>query len=153
MDPRALWQTAIACLARREHTRLELQHKLQARHCAAEPSLIQGVIDELEHQGYQSDVRFTEAWVRHRRGQGHGPLRVREELRARGVATDLIDGFVQPADLAWQESLQRQIQRRIKSQGLTLGGAEHRRVLAALQRRGFGTGLIQAALREYLRPA
>ena len=88
-DPQALERTAVGLLARREHSRAELLHKLTSRgYAAIEVELL---LDRLAAQRLQSDARFTECYVRMRRGRGYGPQRIRAELRERGVAAELVE--------------------------------------------------------------
>lgn len=76
-------------LARREHSRAELTHKLTARGFSAAD--IEPMLDKLAAQWVQSDARFTEGYVRMRSGRGYGPQRIRAELRERGIAAELVD--------------------------------------------------------------
>ncbi len=89
----------MACLrylARREHSQAELRQKLVR---AGYPdALVIDVIVEFERKGYQSDRRYAEVLSGHRARQGYGPLRIRAELRQKGVA----EGDVSP--LAQEES-------------------------------------------------
>lgn len=70
-------------LTRREHARLELKQKLQQKDF--DEGEIAQVIDTLVEQGYQSDERFTEAFIRLRHQQGKGPLKIAAELKQRGI--------------------------------------------------------------------
>lgn len=88
-----LRQKAIRLLARREHTRAELTRKL-APHGTAEE--IDTVLNELAHSGLQSDARFAESYVRSQVAR-LGAARLRQTLRTKGVAAELIDSQV--ADL------------------------------------------------------
>ena len=75
-------------MARREHSRLELQRKLKARgHDAAEVS---GVLDELAERHLQSDERYVEVYVRSRAARGYGPQRIALELKQRGLAVEVV---------------------------------------------------------------
>jgi regulatory protein len=86
-------------LARREHSAAELRGKLErAGFPAAE---LEQVLRELVGEGLLDDGRFAEAFVRYRCAAGNGPERIRQELRQRGVATELIDGRLDAADPAW----------------------------------------------------
>lgn len=49
-------------------------------------ALVIDVIVEFERKGYQSDRRYAEVLSGHRARQGYGPLRVKTELRHKGVA-------------------------------------------------------------------
>jgi regulatory protein len=74
-------------LARREHSRTELGRKL-AQRGFAEP-LIGEVLGALEAENLLSDRRFTESFVEQRMARGQGPLKIRHELRERGVSSEL----------------------------------------------------------------
>jgi len=86
-------------LARREHSRKELQYKL-ARACENE-SLIEELLDKLSAEGLQSDVRFTESFVHHRINKGQGPIKIEQELRQRGVEQDLIMTYLYDENRDW----------------------------------------------------
>lgn len=83
---------ALNFLARREHTKFELQRKLIAK--GFEVSEITKVIQELEQQGLQSDKRFVESYITMRSKRGFGPVRINAELCERGVAQELIEQFL-----------------------------------------------------------
>ena len=74
---------AINLLARREHSKHELQNKLK-RH-AFDISTIDLVLNELAANRQQSDERFTEAYINSRINRGYGPIRIQQELRERGI--------------------------------------------------------------------
>ncbi len=85
-----LKQRAIKLLARREHTRAELARKL-APH--GNPNEIDTVLNELSASGLQSDARFAESYVRSQTAR-LGAARLRQTLRQKGVATELIQEHV-----------------------------------------------------------
>ncbi len=76
-----LRERALASLARREHSRTELARKLLA-HADAEE--INAVLDRLEQEGLLSNARFAESLANSRAGR-HGSLRLKSELREKGV--------------------------------------------------------------------
>jgi regulatory protein len=84
-----IYACALTLLARREHSRQELQQKLIARY-PDQQILIDQQLDRLEHETYQSDERFVEAYVRTRQTRGIGARRLRQELRTRGIDNCLI---------------------------------------------------------------
>jgi len=79
---------AIALLSRREHSRLELQRKLQAHAQAAEE--LDAVLDELERGGWLSNQRFASSLV-HRVAERQGSAKIVQTLREHGVAADDIE--------------------------------------------------------------
>lgn len=91
-------------LALREHSRAELSRKLNAR-CEDE-RLCEQVLEWLESNGYLSDERFTELYVKQRKQKGFGPVRIGLELQERGIAADLIEAWTDPQDTQWMELLE-----------------------------------------------
>ena len=104
----------MAMLARREHSRHELQHKLQRKGCA--PPLIEQVLQELERERLLSDERFVEALLQVRRERGFGPLYIQQELQQKGVAEALIAQYIDVADAQWLTILQRVKHKRFGAQ-------------------------------------
>ena len=80
----SLRERAIALLARREHSRAELAHKLTPHDEAGE---LLGVLDDLERAGQLSDSRYAEA-LAHARAGRHGSQRLKADLRNKGVAEE-----------------------------------------------------------------
>lgn len=72
-------------LARREHSRAELAQKL-ARKLAPddEPEAIAALLDQLEKENLLSNSRYAEALAHSRVGR-HGSVRLKSELRGKGV--------------------------------------------------------------------
>jgi len=130
-------------LARREHSRRELQGKLLQR--GFEPGLIEQVIAELAAEGLQSDLRFAEAYLQQRYERGYGPLRIRQELQQRGITEDLLEDGLQAYAEAWSA---RAWQVRCKRFGDELPGdlRERARQSRFLQYRGFSGAQIRRAL-------
>lgn len=81
---------ALRYLAAREHSRAELAAKL-ARHAEAEggAEAVARVLDELTAKGFINEARVVES-VLHRRAARLGGARVLQELRAKGLPTELL---------------------------------------------------------------
>ena len=77
------YAVALKMLMRREHSQLELSNKLQLK--GFDDADIKNSIDLLIEQNYQSDERFTEAFILMRYNQGKGPVIISSELRKRGI--------------------------------------------------------------------
>ena len=77
------YNAAMRMLVRREHSQLELTQKLQ--HKDFDNNVIAGAITQLIEQNYQSDARFSEAFITMRFNQGKGPVMIATELKQRGV--------------------------------------------------------------------
>lgn len=74
---------ALRLLARREHSRQELELKLRQR--KIEQQVIGPVLDEYESEGWLDDQRFADIFARQRMGMGYGPMRILAELQQRGI--------------------------------------------------------------------
>jgi regulatory protein len=79
----------VRLLAAREHSRAELRQKLRAR--GHDDADIDAVLDQLARRRLLSEERMAEAYVSERLRKGFGPLRVREELRRKGLADAVIE--------------------------------------------------------------
>jgi len=101
---------AVRLLARREHSRLELSHKLAARGVPAE--LADAVLDGLAERRLQSDERYAESLVAARISRGQGPVRIRRDLEQHGVASASIEAAFEAADPDWEQLARETRQRR-----------------------------------------
>ncbi|MDF2868173.1 MAG: recX [Gammaproteobacteria bacterium] len=100
-DRKAVRRAAMDLLARREHSRFELYQKLGKK--GSPSSLINQILDELTSESLLSDERFVESYINHRSGQGYGPIRIRQELLARGIDNCLIDECLDDNAVNWFE--------------------------------------------------
>lgn len=145
IDQHALLRAkAIRCLAVREHSRFELQTKLQAQ--VADVTLIHLVLDQLQTEGLLSDQRFTEQFVHSRVSQGYGPLRIRSELTTRRVDAALIETALEQAaeQQDWATHLAEVAQRKFAQPAQNK--KDQARQARFLARRGFS----EAMIRRYL---
>ena len=130
-------------LARREHGRAELLAKLEK--AGFDPDISENAVAQLVDDGLQSDMRFVEAFVRSRIGQGKGPIRIRAELREHGVTGSLIDGGLENAAQDWY-ALALDVRLKKFGTGKPRDFKEKARQMRFLQSRGFDTDQIQAAV-------
>ena len=77
------YTVALKMLLRREYSQLELSNKLQLK--GFDVTDIKYSIDLLIEQKYQSDERFSEAFIHMRYNQGKGPVLISSELKKRGI--------------------------------------------------------------------
>ena len=77
------YAVALNMLIRREHSQLEISNKLQLK--GFEDFDIKHSINLLIEQKYQSDERFSEAFILMRYNQGKGPVIISSELKKRGI--------------------------------------------------------------------
>ena len=135
---------AIDLLARREHSEQELRQKLKTRDYDADA--IDEALQALQNDNLQSDERFTESHVNHRFNAGVGPLKIRHELRQKGVSDLLVDQFLEPLSDQWDELMTRQ---RARKYGAVIPNdyAERMKQARFLQNRGFSPESVMRLFR------
>ncbi|HEY1992076.1 MAG TPA: regulatory protein RecX [Gammaproteobacteria bacterium] len=143
-DPARVRAKALGFLARREHSAGELKAKLLER--GYESTAVEAVLASLQGQKLLSDARFVQEFVAGRVRRGSGPMKIREELRAKGVTGERVEealaglkaGSAQGAAAArrkrFGEALPRDMQ-------------ERARQARFLQQRGFSMDDIRKALK------
>lgn len=99
INPADIRLAAMNLLARREHSVVELRNKLLRRF--PDNGKINEQLSRLIEERLQSDVRFAESYARQRISRGYGPLRLREELRERGVSEADVAAAMQEMDIDW----------------------------------------------------
>ena len=143
-EGRSLRNLALDFLARREHSEHELRYKLGAR--AGEEEDVEAVLRQLKEEKLQSDERFTESYVHHRFNAGIGPLKIRYELRQKGIADSIADVFLEPLDGEWEESMRRQRQRKFGN-AIPKDYAARMKQARFLQNRGFSPESVMRLFR------
>ena len=135
---------AMDLLARREHSEQELRQKLKTREY--DTDAIDEILQVLKEDRLQSDERFTESYVNHRFNAGVGPLKIRYELRQKGVSDRLVDEFLEPLSDQWDELMTRQ---RVRKYGVSIPDDYPSRMKQArfLQNRGFSPESVMRLFR------
>ncbi|GHB20580.1 regulatory protein RecX [Salinicola rhizosphaerae] len=113
-DPREI---AIQFLARREYSRAELAQRLSDKGVAAEA--VAPALDALSADGLQSDERFAEVFVRSRIARGQGPVKVRADIRTRGIDDALVGLALEAEAPDWQELACHALAKRFDGPGAT----------------------------------
>ncbi len=101
---------ALRALARREHSSKELRLKMRRR--GVTESTVDEVLCKLQQEGLQSDERFTEIFVRSRIERGQGELRIRADLRNKGIFEADADRFFPQDESHWNERAADVVRRR-----------------------------------------
>ena len=135
---------AMDLLARREHSEQELRQKLKTR--AYDADAIDEALQALKADRLQSDERFTESYVNHRFNAGVGPLKIRYELRQKGVSDELADVFLEPLSDQWDELMTRQRARKFGAP-IPDDYAERMKQARFLQNRGFSPESVMRLFR------
>jgi regulatory protein len=135
---KSLLARALGYLARREHSRAELRRKLAPHAESAEQ--LDRLLADLEAKKLLSDRRLAEVMARSR-GERFGAARVKQELRARGVADPLVRETV--GELSRTElNRAREVWRR-KFDAPPADAAERARQMRFLAQRGFDAEVIR----------
>jgi regulatory protein len=132
-------------LARREHSEREISRKLAAK--GYDEDVIADTVEGLITDGLLSNARFVESFVNSRYQRGQGPLKIRAELRERGIDDAAIDTCLEDYAGEWRE-LAGQV--REKRFGSSLPGdfRERSRQMRFLQQRGFDAEQIRGLFRD-----
>ena len=137
--------TAVRLLARREHSTDELRRKLKRRGYGE--ATINQVVATLRESESVSDARFAESFARVRSERGQGPLRIRAELRQRGVTDVMVDEVLTTTSQYWLERAQRARAKRFGDVAPATRDDWNRQA-RFLAQRGFPADLIYRALGE-----
>ena len=92
---------ALASLARREHSQLELRMKLLKQGMPSDQAV--ELISALAAEGLQSDARYIEMLVRTRMHQGIGPVRIMRESKQKGINPAAVELLL--AEIDWSQAL------------------------------------------------
>jgi regulatory protein len=148
-SPERAFQDALTLLVARDYTTAKMREKLTAR--GFNEATVETAVVRLEREGWLSDRRFAERFAETAVACGRffGP-RLRLEMRRRGVPAELVDEVLGRLRLERdeQDDLRCVMERRYP--GFSFFAAsdrEKRRVIAFLQRRGFGLGTIMKTLK------
>jgi regulatory protein len=140
-DRPACRRRAMDLLARREHSRLELERKLAARSFGE--TLVRDVLDELERDGLLSAERFAQSFIEARYARGQGPRRIRRELAERGI--DAPAGVIDDARFDW-DALARAARAKRFGPAAPASLEEKAHQVRFLEYRGFSHDQIRRAL-------
>jgi len=140
-DPHAARAAAVALLARRDYASGELRERLSQRGFA--PGAIAEALAELGQEGALNDERYAQNYVTFQAGRGHGPVRIGADLRARGVAPELIEAALATGP-DWRGLAAAARARRFGA-AAPANWRERARQARFLQYRGFSADHIRAA--------
>jgi len=139
--PLSLKGRALAALARREYSRLELARKLRPH--AESVEQLDAVLDALEAGKLLSNARFAES-LAHRRAERFGVARVKQELKAHQLAPELI---AEQVGLLRDSEFERARNVWLKRFGEPpLDAQAHARQMRFLAARGFSADVIRCVV-------
>jgi len=102
---------------------------------------VERLIEDLADRGLVSDRRMAEVYVDERIRKGFGPVRIRQELRHKGLADELIESALEQATRDWSAALSKAHDRRF-GPARTFDAKARAQRARFLEYRGFPTELI-----------
>ena len=146
--PEAL-NRAVGLLATRARSQAEVERRLTA--AGYQSDTVEMVLYKLEKERLLDDGAFAQAWVAQRSARGLGAMRLRQELRQRGVdetqASAAIEALAEEDTLAQAQALAAKLYRRYAAEPQA---EAKRKTLVAMQRRGYRYGEASRALQAML---
>ena len=109
--------TCLVALTRREFSTKELKEKLRSRFDA--DGLIDTVVDELIAEKLLCDERYTESFVLARVNRGHGRIKIKADIRAKGISAELVNRVIAELKIDWVLLAQRVLKKKGKSEDTT----------------------------------
>lgn len=146
-DNRRASEKALYLLEYRDHTSRELREKI-ARSTAS-PEAARAAVERMEELGLVDDDSYGRRYAKELfERKKYGPMRVRQELRQKGIRPELIDELIDEYDdpEAFAEHIGEILER--KYSGWQEDEKVRRRALAALQRMGYSYEHIREGMRE-----
>ena len=145
--PPTAYQRALRRLARRDHSAAELRRALLDR--GHDPDEVEAALDRLRRERYVDDAGFAERFARARMAhQGHGRLRIRQDLRQRGVDRSTAEAGIAGAlrEVDEKAVLDALARRHWRQHAAAPPERRLPRLWAFLVRRGFAPGLVRERL-------
>jgi|TARA_B100001250_G_scaffold72479_1_gene58908 regulatory protein len=115
-EEKACKKKALDLLARREHSISELKHKLLDREFAIE--LVDRAIELLLKRNYLDDHRFAREFIDFKYSKGQGPIKIKSELKKKGVDKCLIDSLFNSLEYDWANLAQKVLNKKFKNSSI-----------------------------------
>jgi len=125
---------ALRLLARREHSRKELERKLSPY--AESSEALDVLISELKTKSQLSEARFAEERAR-QLSRKYGAARIRQDLKSKGVGEELVEHVSSEGDLERARAI---LERKYRQPAATR--EERAKRMRFLQSRGFSSDII-----------
>ena len=95
-EPKTIRLKIMDFLARREYSSKEIYQKMSRR--VEYKEMLEDSIDQLVKEGLISDERYAESYFQSRKNRGFGPLRIKNELKQKGVNESLFNEIQEGTD-------------------------------------------------------
>lgn len=143
--------SAIRLLTRREHSSKELTTKLLQKNYSIEE--INLILQKLQANNLQSDVRFANMYAKHRAEAGFGPIRITYDLRDKGIKQETIANALNlyiTEYMPWNELAYKVKCKKFGSSIPPKYSMLHKKQQQFLYNRGFTTSQIEQVFTEHL---
>lgn len=138
-------QKVLDLLSRRDYSRHELFSKLKEK---ANLEELNRVLDDMAERGWQSDQRFANNFLNSRSSK-YGPLRLQQELRNKGVHSDLSSQAFDELEVNFKQQAREIFERKFPDFDAT-DMKQKAKAYRFLAQRGFSAEQVQYALRAQL---
>ena len=140
--------TAYRYLTIRPRSCKELASKLQDKEFSDD--IIGAVLEHVTRLGYLDDVKFAAQWAASRvRSRGFGRRRLEQELRIKGISSDIIKGTLTTLfeEAPEAETARKEAEKKLKTLTRFEPEVRRRRLAGFLERKGFSSDIIRTILR------
>ena len=137
-------ERAAAMLARRAMSAAMLERKLLEKEFC--PEAVDYAVERMRILGAINDAAYAEQLLRTYTRKGYGALRIRQEMRHRGVPQDITADVLAQAEPNW-DAMRALLDKKLDGDVSDRRACE--KAMAALQRRGFLFSDIREAMRDY----
>ena len=138
---------AFRLLKYRDRSEKEIVNRLKKKKVSRE--VIEKVIAELKSLSLLDDRKFAKSWIQERIRKGYGLLKIKVELKEKGIDQDLLKDLLQDINKdAWVlPQIRELVQKRIKKYN-KIDLNVKRKILSYLVRRGFPYEKVIRVLKE-----
>lgn len=151
MTYQELYQYAIFMLSRRDYGTVELQRRLARRiresdreaQTVTDDTCLPQVMEHLLENHHLDDNRTVYAFFRSYLNKSYGPLRIRQELRAKGFPSEIIERLFEENETDWY-TLCQEVHEKKFGDGKPKDFKEKAKHIRYLQYRGFTSDTINA---------
>ena len=109
-EPKTIRLKIMDFLARREYSSKEIYQKMSRR--VEYKEMLEDSIDQLVKEGLISDERYAESYFQSRKNRGFGPLRIKNELKQKGVNESLFNEIKEGTD--WSVLAMNVLQKKVR---------------------------------------
>lgn len=142
-DEQQAKEVVLRLLARREHSAFELRQKLRQRGFVDEVNDV--VLQFAQAQGWQSDERFIDSWLRQCLAKGDGLQKIKAAAQNKGLAADAIHEALLQLEPDWASICYERLTKKFGTEPPNDTKARDRMMRHLLQR-GFSYSDIKQAL-------